>query len=1266
MTPFQNSIYETPVEKTLPGPQGVEPHNNPTCSDVSTVKSVLRTPQDKKGRAERHARRPSNSWLSGESFENIGLSLSSDTLDSSMDMEVPSMDPDNSLDDTIEQDFQELEILTQAASTATAPDPQVTCPFSSKTFETCLKCVSTEPLPQKRQASLPPAEAKRLKTAPTKKHTKRGSNDDGKPHIRKRHKDFRDIWTLPDSAFVTPFIENCCMFLRGNFSRFFETLPWGLHFTKFTENAQFLWKRSMTESEIFDKLSVKSTTPNTFIWLPFEQSICSRILQKLFRLSFTNSISLVCICPTLENDSVFRSLLGNPKHGSIQLANHVQFCPFLISILFLNCPSSPHLTVQNSKQGIFNITPDVSKAFNPLQNVSLIANQPSTDMSVASEIDALLNAAYDAENARQKSQLSCPAFPPLKLNNFVRKRFPFDITSNGPHFYPSKALFQLYPKNLVSKPKRKKLLSYKDYNKWCGDDSKITGHHLQADEMFCEKCGKTGHIDTICWMNIRSSKELGLTEKQDLVLNSFLLSLEQAPSCPPLQPHEDMIEYIDNLDKSLESKEAYFAEKWKLYAQAHKVSADLVQPGFSQMRQGLAYWYAISCPIFILQWVAFGIPVFWFFQRPPPFEVKPESKEGKWEESTGTTKETIKKFQDLQFILPIQRKFVHCCAPIFDRESSGSKRSIHDLRFINRFIMKINFSLFTAFNFCLLAMDGAVFIVTDFSKCWHQIKHLAQDMKYFVFRTVSDGQAQYWLPLGKTFGESDVPFAITELVSYLTALFNLFTLCSFWVDDGIIKVGNIKDANWKKVASRIRCFSAKAFSKLCLIVNDKCDFQPSIEKPWVGLWNAGGSTFLKAEKIQAFGNVLISIIQKQRITLGQALMLKGKITSFGLGLTESYQLKILNSLLKAVVHILDGRPKSASLPISTNFGLWGVSILNILLSSLTPASQSSADISTKLIHIACDASNIGGGLVITHQESQLFESSIELPPSHKAFSEDNALESSSTDNERFVFEKLALEASKTFLDKHFPGEALLLKIFTDSLPLAVQLNTFKLKSLRASIECRSIIAFLTKWGHPYEIHFHPRESPLAKLADANTRYFVPSFLNETFTIFQRLTNNTRFRNIDITKALLSPLDYFTNDFCEIIPLNLTSTLYAEIFKSLKQFSKCPFILCPKITHLKSVLQPAYTVRFEFPKQAFASSPHSFTILPFLLFECRDTLLTRQTGVTTVGSMKRHRTKLEDARDQNRQKLEEVLTSKDPYQLTSAREFGNRAVTNHAF
>ena len=263
------------------------------------------------------------------------------------------------------------------------------------------------------------------------------------------------------------------------------------------------------------------------------------------------------------------------------------------------------MTVNNLSDGSFLLSQDISKAFAPIENLSLIANKKEViDSTSVLAVENLIIAAKEAEAFRQTNRFVCPTFPPLKVNKFVRKRFNFDIKSNGPHFYPSKPLFDLYPKDMTSKPKRKRMFSYKEYNVRCGDDSKITGHPLKAEEMFCEKCGKIGHLPEICWMKIRTSKEMGLTSKQDLVLNDFLLSLTQAPSLKPLRPDEDMITYIQKLERTLNEREQDFKNKWRTFARSYKVSADLVQPGFPQMRQGLAFWFAISCPIFILQWVA--------------------------------------------------------------------------------------------------------------------------------------------------------------------------------------------------------------------------------------------------------------------------------------------------------------------------------------------------------------------------------------------------------------------------------------------------------------------------------------------------------------------------------------------------------------------------------------------------------------------------------------------------------------------------------------
>ena len=1207
-------------------------------SDADFVLSVRRS-----GRTPK-PRRHSASWIMGSSFEEFDESQDS----------LPSLNIDSSIDRG-----SVIDVLTQIPDIVRHVDtPAATTP---STPEEDAGTTTVLPVPSpapKRKASEDNSTSKRQKRDNRKASNSKKGSQNQKPDTG------HSIWYCEDSSYVTPFLEASIPYPQP-FCNAFSKFSWGPLATSFTPSKLWVWNQNMSSAEILKLFQVKTTIPNTLVWLPFIEDICVLALTKLFRICFTNDFSIVCLCPLHSVNTTFSMLLDDPKHGTITFQNPVVFCSFPCMILFLNCPDGPHISVPNSEEGLFTLSDEDVLAFQPKKNFSLVENTlVKPNLSAIAEVQKFIESSKTAEAKRQQENFQCDVFPPVKLNDFVRKRFPFDIHSNGPHFYPSSALKKLYPKTFTQKPKLQKPISYKQYNHRCGDDSKITGHPLAADDMFCSTCGKVGHLPEICWMRFRSAKELGLTSYQDIVLNWFLAQLIRAPSLRPLRQGEDKVAFLNELDETLDSREEYFLTSWRRWASEYQVSADLVEPGFSQIRQGLAFWYAISCPIFILQWVAFGIPVFWFFNRPPPFEVRPHSKNGKWEDSSEITIKSVQKFLDLQFIVPLLRQYMHCCAPLFDRQSSGSWRCIHDLRFINRFIMKINFTLFTAFNFCNLAADGAVFIVTDFSKCWHQLKHLSKDMKYFVFRTVENGQVKYWLPLGKTFGESDVPFQITELISYVTALFSLFTLCSFWIDDGIIQVGNVNEENWKRLASRIRIFTAKIFSKLCLIVNDKCDFQPSIEKPWVGLWNAGRSTFLKAEKLEAFGTLLIQIMNKRRITLTQAQTLQGKINSFSLGLRDSYRLKILNSLLKSIIQILDEQPTLSSVPISDNFGPWVVHLLNILLLSLSQKELDSDLSDLRQIFIACDASNIGGGLVIESEGKTLFESSQPLPISHILHSNMTQLESSSTDNERFIFEDLALKTSKAFLDKTFPDELLFLKIFTDSLPLAVQLNTFRLKSLRASLESDRIMNFLEAWGMPFQIHYHPRTKELASKADANTRYFVPTLKNTFQEIFNKLSGGKPFRFINISEALLCPKSYFSDSFCEIIPQNLTTTLYTSLFQVISRHCTCPYIFCPKLSILNSVLFPKYSILFAFSPKSFHACDHSFSILPFLLVECSEHRLTRDMGVTTVDNQVAHRSHLADelARPETRKQLEGLLSGPEAYQMGSWKEFDLRPVT----
>ena len=1214
---------------------GEAPRNIPNLNITSVDSSLLLS----KSATRKSARQPvkkrrSSSWLLGSDASEF------DTSASSLET-VPSLDLEETVDDS---DI--FEALTQVA-----PEPPKRPPKPDPT---------PEPVPEirhKRKVEVEPTSNKRAKRADTA-GTKRSENT----HVKRDHG--QRIWYADEQNFVPPFCTDV-LTLPDRFAKAFSKIAWGPSRIFFTPNKFLIWPTGSSCEHILTLLNIKTTVPNTIVWFPFSEDVCTKTLPKLFRICFTNDFSLVCLCPFYRGNKILESLLTDTRHGAIFLMNPVSFCTLPCVVLFINCPSGPIVPVQNTTEGIFDISEASSFTFHPRENFSLIENCPQKlDSEALAQTQAFVDASKQAELSRQGNNFQCETFPPVVLNDFVRKRFSFDPSSNGPHFYPCRALLELYPKNLTSRSKLPLSLSYKEYNRRCGDDSKITGHPLKAEDMFCQNCGKIGHLPEICWMRFRSSKELGLTSYKNIVLNKFLEHIPKASSLRPLKPGEDKLDFINQLDKELDNREAYFVSAWKIFATDHDISPDLVDPGFSQIRQGLAFWYAIACPLFILQWVAFGIPVFWFFSRPPPFEVKPTSTDGTWDDSSDITVQSVRKFLDLQFIVPVLRQFVHCCAPLFDRQSSGSWRCIHDLRLINRFIMKINFSLFTAFNFCNLAETGAVFIVTDFSKCWHQLKHLAKDMKYFVFRTVEGGQAKYWLPLGKTFGESDVPFQITELISYVTALFSLFTLCSFWIDDGIIQVGNVHVAGWKLLASRIRTFTAKVFCKLCLIVNDKCDFQPSIEKPWVGLWNSGRSTFLRADKLEAFGNTLANILKARKISLGQAMTLQGKINSFGLGLKHSHRLKILNSLLKSIIQILDERPKSSALPISQNFGTWVVSLLNILLLSLSSPTRQENIANLQQIKIACDASNIGGGLVIEKGTETIFESSSALPLSHVLNSNFTQLEASSTDNERFVFEELALHVSKRFLDKVYPNETIFLKIFTDSLPLAVQLNTFRLKSLRASLESNKIVKFLSDWNMPFEIHYHPRTEPLAGKADANTRYFIPTFTQKSFLKFSKLSRNCSFRHMNISETLLEPASYFSADTCEIIPQNLTTSLYAHLFKIIATHCKCPYLFCPKLSFTNSVLFPKYSILYVFSSDCFQSVSHAFSILPFVLFECSDHRLTRESSVVTLKNQEQHRDALQDEmrRDAKQKELEGILDTNEPYRFTSWREFNSRPVT----
>ena len=347
----------------------------------------------------------------------------------------------------------------------------------------------------------------------------------------------------------------------------------------------------------------------------------------------------------------------------------------------------------------------------------------------------------------------------------------------------------------------------------------------------------------------------------------------------------------------------------------------------------------------------------------------------------------------------------------------------------------------------------------------------------------------------------------------------------------------------------------------------------------------------------------MDILSKGNLSLSQAETLGGKINSFGLGLDTSFELKILNSFLKCVSRILgptrDSNPK---LPISENFGLWILNIFDILLQSLTPKRSQLELSNLPLVIVACDASNIGNGLVISYQDNTIFETAMPLPLALSFHTELSELESSSTDVERFAFETLALKTAKKFLDNFFPNTTIQLKIFTDNLPLAIQLNTGKLRSFRAICDAPAIFAFLKSWGMPYTISYHSRESSLGKLADACTRYYIPVLRPLNLNRFKNLTNHEAFFPLNVTDALLNAPTYFSNTQNILVPLNLPTNLYAQLFTSIALHCNAGFVFCPKLTAFQSLLSSKFTVKFEFQPSCFLQHPHAFKTLPYLLCE----------------------------------------------------------------
>ena len=229
---------------------------------------------------------------------------------------------------------------------------------------------------------------------------------------------------------------------------------------------------------------MKAIIPHTLIWLPFVPEILDFALKRIFRISFCGYASTILICPVFLESKYLSTFFNNPKHSSILLNNPVNFCSYQCTLLLLNFENSLHLTVDNDFSGIFSVHPQTFQDFVPWQSKSLISHTSTdTNCDLVPSVEAKLAEAFKLENSRLESRFQCPNFPALTVNNFLRKSFPFDVTSVAFH-YSSPALVRKYfPKSLFPQ-RHKKPISYQKYNEMCEDDSKITRNSLPSEDLF--------------------------------------------------------------------------------------------------------------------------------------------------------------------------------------------------------------------------------------------------------------------------------------------------------------------------------------------------------------------------------------------------------------------------------------------------------------------------------------------------------------------------------------------------------------------------------------------------------------------------------------------------------------------------------------------------------------------------------------------------------------------------------------------------------------
>ena len=509
---------------------------------------------------------------------------------------------------------------------------------------------------------------------------------------------------------------------------------------------------------------------------------------------------------------------------------------------------------------------------------------------------------------------------------------------------------------------------------------------------------------------------------------------------------------------------------------------------FSRWKMYLPFWWALGTPLDVLITVAFGY-CFDFSEPPPNVEIS------SGELSEDAYQELIKRVEDFR-LHPCPANFPKVVMPLFEVDSSGKIRLIHDCRLINLFLEAPTFSLPKAED-PLRFLEWADFMfIMDFTGFWSQVPVCSKSRQYFCASVEIKGQTRYFTYTGGSFGNRVLPYLAMHMLRHVFNVFTYFFKAVRYIDDVCGRFAGATDptSTFFRTSAAIDRF----FDLLGIRRNNKTYIAAKLRAEFLGkgLSAIDLSTLPLVKKVLEWASRLQKVVKTGSASLRELSSVFGKfisltnpsLTSLGQGLFDAVAYCATRAVPGGDKYAFWEKQRVLSPVVVNQFLLWVDEVTAVFVNyptSFCPVAEVTlfTDASEKQMGAVLAAQRLPGGGSLVDAMTVSRPSEAQVSPGLP-----QALSPSSTVRELWaILLSLWWAASKSEL----PNRQLLFRLWTDSSSAVVLLRSRRSSKRVIHDVLLKITDFLQKFDHRLVAHFHYRSYPLAQLADRASK--LPMF-----------------------------------------------------------------------------------------------------------------------------------------------------------------------------